>query len=107
MRFLFVVSLLASSLFAADPVRDVTYLSPFYPQIPKFDKGYLFENPRGQELIVCGPNGDRLFAAAIPAPYGSAEVIDAAVDSQGAFAVSILYFNEQEFVRGAIVFLDP
>jgi hypothetical protein len=107
MRWFFAIVLLASSLFAAEPVKDVIYVAPFYPHHPKFDKGYLFENPRWEDLIVYGRDGARAFATTLTAPYGYAYILDAAVDQNGGFAVSMLYQNEQEFIRGAIAYLDP
>jgi hypothetical protein len=107
MRWFFAIVLLASPFFAAEPIKVVIYIAPFHPHHPKFEKGYLFENPSSEDLIVYARDGARAFAKTLTAPYGYADVLDAAVDQNGGFAVSMLYQNEHEFVRGAIAYLDP
>ncbi len=96
---------LTASAIIAEPSRDVSYLVP--PDVfPLFDKGYLAEIVKSEEILVYGRDGARLFAKTFQPPFGFAGIRSFAVDTDGLFAVSLTYRDAQRTLRGAIYFLD-
>jgi hypothetical protein len=106
--------LLAALSFASLPKdgveREVTYVGALLgaEPLPKFDKGYLLFLKRSCELTVYGPAGTQLFSRQVSGPAGSSacSALDAAVDAEGAVAVSISFGSATGHAAG-IVMLDP
>lgn len=106
MRLLPVVALPLLAI-AGDPVRDVTYLTPWGPGIPQLDKGHLIEFASPSEVLIFGRDGMLAYAARPEHPRSTSGSRFAAVDADGSSAVAFSYRDEQSRHRGGIAFFDP
>jgi hypothetical protein len=90
--------------------REVTYAGALFgaDPLPKFDKGYLLFLKRTCQFTVYSPAGAQLFSRQVSGPAGSStcSALDAAVDADGAVAVSISCGSPNGYAAG-IVMLDP
>ncbi len=106
-RLLLTTLALVSTAFAGEPVKDVFYLASFFHSIPKFDQGYVFEIPKWDDVLIFGRDGGRVCEPTLTWTSGVLSILDAAADTHGGFAVSLVYRNEAGERQGAIAFLDP
>lgn len=108
---LVLLAALSFAFSATDGVeREVTYVGALFgaEPLPKFDKGYLLFLKRTCQLTVYSPAGTQLFSRQLSGPAGSSTCFarDAAVDADGAVAVSIGYGSPNGHAAGIVV-LDP
>jgi hypothetical protein len=91
------------------PVREVVYTGKYFEErpLPSFDKGHLiFLGPSDDTVELYGSDGRLLYRTSIKAPNGgSANVMSAAIDTDGRLAAAVSYPAVHGF-RAGIAFLD-